>query len=279
VNPWVVAGTVVAATLATAVASYRYGTGRLLATLNARPLDRTEAPALYRRVETLSDRMDVDPPVVYVAAMPRPNAVAVGGARRGVVVVDRTLFRVLAPAEFDALVAHELAHLESYDGFVQTVAYATLRTVAGVVLLCLSPLVLAVTGLSRAAAWLGGSPGRPPESVFDRALRLVERSVAVLLVLLTLPLLGFSRRRELAADDRAAAVTDPVSLARALRTIERASDPGWGLLSLLYTRGDESSDGRLADLFSTHPSTDRRVERLLARADRESDGRRSIPVR
>ena len=87
--------------------------------------------------------------------------------------------------------------------------------------------------------------------------------------------LALSRRREFAADDRAAAVTgDP--LARALRKIERATGGPWELLSQLYVRGEE--DTCLRDLLSTHPDTDRRVERLRERA-RRGEGTRPVRVR
>jgi heat shock protein HtpX len=140
----------------------------------------------------------------------------------------------------------------------------------GVVVLSLSPLLLLLQGLARGTAWAAGRPTHH-RSVFGVARGLIERGVAALLVVLTLPLLALSRRREFAADDRAAEVTSPIALARALRKIERASQPGWGLLSLLYTRGEERGDGPLSELLSTHPDTDERVRRLLERQN-EADG-------
>lgn len=94
---------------------------------------------------------------------------------------------------------------------------------------------------------------------------LVHNGVAVVFLVLTLVIRAHSRHREFAADDRAAEVTGrPLALARALTKIDRVSDPDWGLLSPLYTHGDE--DNGLGRLFSTHPTTDDRVERLLASA-------------
>jgi heat shock protein HtpX len=250
--------------------SYWTGTRQLLTAVGASPLPRARAPGVYTRLDRLCSVMDVRPPSIYIAGFQRPNAMALGGARRGVVVVDRTLLRVLNGDEFEALLAHELAHLESYDSLVQTLAYSLLRTVVGVVVLSLSPLLLLLQGLARGTAWAAGRPTHH-RSVFGVARGLIERGVAALLVVLTLPLLALSRRREFAADDRAAEVTSPIALARALRKIERASQPGWGLLSLLYTRGEERGDGPLSELLSTHPDTDERVRRLLERQN-EADG-------
>lgn len=267
------------ATVGLGYLSYLTGTRRLLASLDAAPVERSRAPGAYARLDRLVERMDVEPPTLYVARLPRPNAFALGGARGGAVVVDRTLFRVLDGAAFEALVAHELAHLEANDALVQTLAYAAMRTFVTLVVLVLSPLLFLLTGLARAAAWVGGRPASR-SSPFDAARGVVERGVTVLALALTLPLLAFSRRREFAADERAAAVSDPVALARALRTLERASMPDRGLLSLLYTRGDEREDGGLADVLSTHPSTDERVERLLEGVEEPlpPSGRR-VPVR
>lgn len=56
-----------------------------------------------------------------------------------------------------------------------------------------------------------------------------------------------------------------------------ASRPGWGLLSTLTVRGEPEEDA-LTRLLSTHPDTDKRIDRLLDRADREGQ-RRRIEIR
>jgi heat shock protein HtpX len=140
-------------------------------------------------------------------------------------------------------------------------------------MVALAPLRLATAGLARGWAWIRGRPLAPERTVFGRVQRAVVGLVALGLFGLTLGLLALSRRREFVADDRAAEVTgDPLALARALRKIERATGGPWELLSQLYVRGDE--DGRIRELLSTHPDTDRRVERLRERARREGGDRR-----
>ncbi|MEF8885503.1 MAG: M48 family metalloprotease [Haloarculaceae archaeon] len=184
--------------------------------------------------------------------------------------------RELPPEELSAILAHELAHIDHRDSLVQTFGFSALQTLSGVVFLLVAPVLVLSTGFARALAWIRGSPAR-----WDRTLpglfgRGVESAVSAALFVLTLGLLALSRRRELAADDRAAEVTgNPVALARALRKIERATDPRWGIRSQLYVRGDE--DNTLLRLLSTHPATDERVERLREHATAQADGRR-IPV-
>ena len=261
-----------AMTLAFGYLSYQFGTARILSSLDAVEIPRRDAPRLHDDVERLAARMDVAPPRLLVAEMALPNALALGSAGNGVVVVDRSLFRLLTEDELLAILAHEFAHLERRDSLVQTMAVSAIRTVVGVVTVAFLPLLLFVTGLARGMAWLRGRPTQWSEGLLGRFQLLVQNGVAVVFLALTLVIRAHSRRREFAADDRAAEVTGrPLALARALTKIDRVSDPNWGLLSPLYTRGDE--DHGLRNLFSTHPATDERVDRLVARTRHDRDRR------
>jgi heat shock protein HtpX len=267
-DPLTTLALIVSLTLAFGYASYRFGTADLLSRLDADRIPRSAAPELYGRLDVLAARMGIDSPRLAVARMEMPNALAIGGGRDGVLVLDGRLFRLLDAPELDALLAHELAHLASRDSLVQTLAYSLVRTAVGVVMVALVPVSLALRGYARASAWLRGRPATPPEGSLQG---LVGRAVLGLFVVLTVPVRAHSRRREFAADRRAAEVTGrPVALARALRKIERASVPAGGLLATLYVHAEE--DDPLSRLLSTHPPMDERVERLVALA--ESWGRR-----
>ncbi|SEP23849.1 heat shock protein HtpX [Halogranum amylolyticum] len=258
--------------------SYRFGTAQMLDSMDAVELDREYGAGLYRRLDRLCAEMDVAPPTVFVARMQLPNAMALGTARGGALVFDRSLLWLLTPAEFEAIVAHELAHLESHDGLVQTLAYSALRTLVGLVLVVALPFVIVVTGLGRAFGWLNGRPAEWNASPFGRLRDRISQAVALLFVGLTLLVRAHSRRREFAADDRAVEVTgDPLALARALRRIERASQPTRGLRSPLTIYGPEES--QLGRLLSTHPPMDDRVQRLAERAERRRRDATTIPIR
>jgi heat shock protein HtpX len=243
--------------------NYQFGTAQLLRSLDAVEIPRREAPGLYDRVDDIAARMEIDAPRILVAEMQLPNAMALGGGREGVVVVDRSLFALLTGDELETIIAHECAHIESRDSLVQTLAYSVVRTIVGLVTVALLPILLFVTGIARGVAWMAGRPTRWDDGTLGRFRDLVSTGVVVLLVL-TLLVRAHSRRREFAADARSATVTGkPVALARALIKIDRVADPSWSLLSPLYTRGDE--DGPLGRVFSTHPATSERVDRLVDR--------------
>ncbi|AZH26866.1 M48 family metallopeptidase [Haloplanus aerogenes] len=254
---------VVGLALGMGYASYRIGTARLRYALDAVELPRREMPELYRRVDVLADRVGVEPPRLLVASLPGPNALALGGARDGDVVIDGSLFRLLTAAELEAIIAHELAHLKRRDSLVKTLGYSLVRTATGIVWFVLLPIALLVGGVARAVALLRG--GDPVE--LRRTARTADAAVTSLVVvclfLLTAVVQAYSRYREYAADDRAARVTEPLALARALEKIERATTPG-GLLSTLVIHGDE--EGPVTDLLASHPPMADRIERLRQRA-------------
>jgi heat shock protein HtpX len=265
-------------TLVFGLFSYRFGTMQLLASLDAVELDRDRGAGLYRRLDRLAASMAVDTPTVFVAQMQLPNALAVGTARRGALVFDRSLLWLLSPAEFEAILAHELAHLESHDSLVQTLAYSVMRTLVGVVLVVLLPFVLVVTGFGQAFGWLSGRPTEWHTSPLGRLRARTGQAVALLFVVLTLLIRAHSRRREFAADDRAVEVTgDPLALARALRRLEQVSQPMWGIRAPLTIYGTD--DTLLGRLLSTHPPMDDRVERLLEQAERRRREATTIPIR
>ena len=229
-SPLMTALVVFGTAIALSVVNYWAATAQLRRSLNVVELPRARASTVYRRLDTLVNRMNVETPTLLRAELPVPNALAIGGSA-GTIVVDRRLFGLLSATEFEGLLAHELAHLETRDGLVQTVAYSFIQTVVGLIGLALFPIVALTGGIARSLALLRGDPSLWSRSWLGRTQQYSLQVVAGLGFAVTLLLLGYSRRRELAADDRAVEITgDPVGLARALIKIERVSTPDPGLL-------------------------------------------------
>lgn len=263
-SPLIAALVALGTAIALGVVNYWAATARLKRSLDAVELSRARASEIYRRLDTLVNQMDVETPTLLLAELPVPNAFAIGSGT-GTIVVDRRLFRLLSTEEFEGLLAHELAHLETRDALVQTVGYSLVQTLIGLIGLMLFPIVVLTGGIARSFALLRGDPSSWSRSWLGRAQRYSLQVVAGLGFAVTLLILGYSRRRELAADDRAVEITgNPVGLARALAKIEQASKPEPGLLRRLYVHSE--ADGELSRLLSTHPPTDERIRRLRERA-------------
>ncbi|SFR31009.1 M48 family metallopeptidase [Halorubrum sodomense] len=264
-----------AVALGSAYLSYRLGTAQVLANLEGDRVPRRRASDLHRRIDALAARMEVERPDLYVTDARAPNAFAVGsGTTGGALVIDRSLFRLLSPREIEAILAHELAHLETNDGFAIAMADGVGRVLVGFATVLALPALLALSGLAAASAWIRGRPG-DRSGPFARLHRALAGALFAGFVLATLVTRSRSRKREFAADDRAAEVTgDPIALARALRRIERATDPSWPLAPF---SAHKRTDGAAERWLSTHPSTDERVERLRERAESEGPTRR-IPA-
>jgi len=255
---------------------YRLGTERLVASLEATELPEHRAPALYRRTDRLCEQMGVERPPLLVADLGAPNALSLGGPRQGAIILDDDLLRLLTIDELEGIVAHELAHIESDDTFVQTMVVTAMRTLVALAFLVFFPVVLVLLGIDRGAAWIAGRPGEWRFGLAAAFQWLLGVLLAVLLSLVTLGVLAYSRRREYAADRRAVEVTGkPVALARALRKIHRAANPRSGVFSLLYIQPEQERDVRR--LLSTHPPISERIDRLVE--DTDSEARRVRTVR
>jgi heat shock protein HtpX len=218
-----------------AAAVYWYGDRIALAMVRARELPLAEAPLLHSTVERLAARAGVVKPKLHVMTDGLPRALVVGrGPAGSSLAVSAGLVSACPPAELEAVIAHELAHLRHRDVVVQT-----------------SVVVLAawLVELSRIGGWL------------ERALLFVLGPIAAAFVHLML-----SPQREFAADRAAAALCDsPHGLADALMRLEQATElvsfTGSPPTEPLYTINPFAEEG-LAALFVTHPPVAERVRRL-----------------
>src|SRR5262249_12798518 len=97
---------------------------------DARPLEFTEAPGLYRTVQRLAQRARIPMARVYVIPESAPNAFATGrDPEHGVVAVTEGLIELLSPEEVEGVLAHEISHIRHRDTFLMSVA----ATLAGAI--------------------------------------------------------------------------------------------------------------------------------------------------
>jgi heat shock protein HtpX len=216
-------------------ALYWYADRVALGLVRARELPVGQSPALHSTVERLAAVVGVSKPRLYLMDDGLPRALAVGrGPRGSTLAVSSGLLSAATPAELEAVLAHELAHVRNRDVVVQT-----------------SVVVLAATllELSRVGGW------------FSRALLFFLGPLASAFVHLML-----SPRREFLADASAAAICDsPHPMADALVRLDQASElvsfTGSPATEPLYTINPFMEVG-LGALFVTHPPVGERVRRL-----------------
>ena len=241
--------------------AYWFSDKIVLRMYRAREISPAEFPDLYAMVRELAMRANLPMPRLYLIPEEAPNAFATGrDPQHGVVAVTEGLSRLLGRDEIAGVIAHELSHIKHRDTLVMCVA----ATLTG-----------ALSMLANMAMWgslFGGGRSSEDEEHGSHPLAgLLGIIVAPLAA--TLIQMAISRGREFVADEEAARVTGkPLALASALRKIESWSgrlpmNSGSPSTAHLFIQNPFSGGG-LVRLFSTHPPTKARVERLEAMAAR-----------
>ena len=235
--------------------SYWFSDKMVLKMYNAREVDENSAPGFYRMVKELAQRADLPMPRVYIIDEEAPNAFATGrNPQHAAVAATTGIMRVLSERELRGVMAHELAHVKHRDILISTIS----ATMAG-----------AISMLANFAMLFGSrdSEGRPTNPIASIAVMILAPLAASLIQM------AISRAREFEADRGGAEISgDPRALASALDKINRYAR---GIPLEATERHPETaqmmiinplSAGGLRGLFSTHPATEERVERLLALA-------------
>lgn len=216
-------------------AAYWYADRMVLGLVGARELPLAGAPVLHSTVERLAALASVAKPKLYLLPDGFPRAFSAGrGLRGSALAVSTGLLSALPPAELEAVLAHELAHIRSRDVLVQTSVVV---------------VAAAIVEASRIGGWL------------ERALLFVLGPCAAALVHLLL-----SPKREFSADRAAARICNsPHGMADALVRLDSASElvefRASPATEPLYTVNPFLEEG-LAALFVTHPPLAERVRRL-----------------
>src|ERR1700720_2233358 len=238
--------------------SYFYSDKIALAMYRARPVTREELPRAYAAVERLTQRIGIPMPKMYVIPSDSPNAFATGrNPSHASVAVTQGILNLLTDEELEGVLAHELGHVRNRDILISSIA----ATLAG-----------AITYLASIAKWgmiFGGMRG-------ERDDRGGGSGIAAIAMIFLAPFaamliqLAVSRSREYGADDTGAHWTgNPYALASALAKIEAYSkrlppvaSPSTAHLFIIAPFLGGMSFG---NLFSTHPPTAKRIERLTGR--------------
>ncbi len=223
----------------------------VLWSMGAKIVSESEQPKLHETITKLCMIADLPKPKVAVVNSSMPNAFATGRSpKKSVVAVTTGIMNTLNQGELEAVLAHELSHVKNRDVMIMTIA-GFLSTVAFF--------------LVRYLLFFGGGQ-RSRESGGIMAAWLVSILVWVISLILIRTL---SRYREFSADRGAALITGaPSNLASALMKISGIM-PRIPKDDLRKVEGMNAffiipalSGSSVMQLFSTHPSVEKRIAAL-----------------
>ena len=248
--------------LATNFFSYFFSDKLAIASMHAREVSEQEAPELYQIVRELSTKAGKPMPRICIAPTMSPNAFATGrNERHAAVCCTEGILRLCSWREIRGVLGHELMHVYNHDILTGAIA---------------SSMASVITSLGYALMYFGG--GRDDD---DRGVNPIGALLAYILAPIGAAMIqmAISRTREYDADEDGARLTgDPAALASALQRIEGSVASG---NTMPVTSGTQSTAAVMIEspfhevglqrLFSTHPPTPDRINRLM-QMDREMHG-------
>jgi heat shock protein HtpX len=246
-----------------ALGSYFGGDALVLKVSGAREVDPAQAPQLMNVVQELSIAANVPMPKVYVIDDTAPNAFATGrDPKHASVAITTGLLEKLDREELQGVLGHELSHVRNFD-----IRFAM---IVGVLV---GSIALLADFFLRFTFWGGGGrQNRDREGGGSGGLQVIFFVVAIVLSIIA-PIvarfvqLAVNRQREYLADASSVQLTrNPYGLERALAKI--SADPevlevaNRATQHMYFTNPIKKFEARSKGLFSTHPATVDRINRL-----------------
>ena len=226
-----------------------------LYSMGARVVSPQAAPRLHAIIERLCIQANLPKPRVAIAQTSMPNAFAVGRSpKKATVCVTTGLLDLLAPSELEAVLAHELTHVQNRDVMVMTIA-SFFASIASFIV--------------QMGFWFGGAFSNDDNDNGPGFIVVILVSAVVYMISFVL-LQALSRYREFAADRGSAIITGrPSALISALMKIsgnmqqipQRDLRAASSELAAFYIFPPKAKQ-TVASLFATHPPLEARIAAL-----------------
>lgn len=239
--------------------AWRFNQAIIALAVPARGLARAEQPQLYAMLENLCVSRGMTMPKLAIAEAAPLNAFASGvNDAQYTITLTRGLIDALEPAEIEAVIAHELTHIRNGDVRMMVVA----MIIAGVIsFFCEMFFRIFTRGGFRTSERRSedGKKGGGAASAFALAMLVIAIAWALSLMIR----LMLSRTREYLADAGAVELTkNPDAMISALRKIAGKGEIEGATSGVMEMCLDNPRSG-FADLFSSHPSIDDRIDALV----------------
>lgn len=248
--------------IATAWGSYYYSDKIVLASCKARPATKEEDLKLVNILDALMVTTGLPKkPDLYVVDDNQPNAFATGrNPEHAIICVTTGLLEKLNYYELEGVIAHEMSHIKNYDILL-----------SAVVSVFVGFIVMLSDMFSRILFW-GGTKDRDSDSKANGILMLLGLIFLILSPIFgTLMQLALSRKREFLADSTAVEFTrNPDGLISALQKLEddpnelQTANSATANMYIIspFKKNGEKGKKKTSSLWSTHPSTEDRIEAL-----------------
>jgi len=257
-NPY--GGIGIAAVVAVVMSLFSYfgGDSLILAVSGAKQIQKEDHPQLFNVVEELSIAAGIPVPKIYLIEDEALNAFATGrDPEHASVAITRGLLDKLNRDELQGVMAHELAHVTNRD-----ILYSMMVGVLA------GSIVMIADFLLRYMFFFGGGRRSNNREGGNGIFMIVGLALAILApIFATLIQLAVSRQREYLADATAVKLTRyPDGLASALQKLTADTHELRGTnratQHLYIVNPFPKVRKAAAGAFSTHPSLDKRIERI-----------------
>jgi len=226
-----------------------------IAMTGAKPIQKSDNPRLYRIVENLAITTGITTPKIYIIDDPAPNAFATGRDPEHAIVAATTgILDIMEDSELEAVMAHELGHIQNYDIRVSMITFGLVSAIG-----ILSNIALRMMFFSG-----GNNRGNQGSNPIIMVVGIVFIVLAPIIAVIVQ--LAVGRQREYLADATGAMTTrHPEALAKALGKLGEYGKPmkkqNTSTAHLFIS--NPLKKGTFSKLFSTHPPLQDRINRLM----------------
>ena len=240
-----------------ALIQYYAASSIAIAMTGAKEIEKRDNPRLYRIVENLSITLGIPTPKVYLIEDAAPNAFATGRDPKHAIVAATTgLLEIMDDRELEAVMAHEMGHVQNYDIRLSMIAFGLVSAIG-----IMADIVIRMFFF-----------GDRRDSNANPLLMVLGIVVIILApIIATIVQLAISRQREYLADASGVMTTrDTDGMVSALGKLASHGRPmkRQNTSAAHMFLNDPLKPGFFNRLFSTHPPLSERISRLKSNAEK-----------